>query len=147
MNRGGAPPRSALRLHVLALLAWGGAMFAVFAAGFARSEHGFFHRFFDQVSYRHDAAHVAEALVEHGWLAGLSTSWEKASAQGFAYPLVGDTVNTGSRLEGLAPAGGILVGAETYGRLPAGAVVERRPGLRMKAPSPPGSPLAMPGAG
>jgi class 3 adenylate cyclase len=45
---------------------------------------------------------------------------------------VGDTVNTCSRLEGLAPAGGILIGGETYGRLPVGAVVERGPGLRMK---------------
>ena len=28
-----------------------------------------------------------------------------------AYTLVGDTINTGSRLEGLAPAGGVLIGA------------------------------------
>jgi class 3 adenylate cyclase len=49
-----------------------------------------------------------------------------------AYPLVGDTVNTGSRLESLAPAGGVLVGAETYERLPDGAVVEPRTGLRVK---------------
>jgi adenylate cyclase len=31
-----------------------------------------------------------------------------------AYPLVGDTINTGSRLEGVAPVGGVLIGAETY---------------------------------
>jgi adenylate cyclase len=49
-----------------------------------------------------------------------------------AYPLVGDTVNTGARLESLAPAGGILIGAETYGQLPAGALVEARSGLRLK---------------
>ena len=49
-----------------------------------------------------------------------------------AYPLVGDTVNTGSRLESLAPAGGVLIGAETYGRLPDGAIVEERAGLRIK---------------
>jgi adenylate cyclase len=49
-----------------------------------------------------------------------------------AYPSVGDTVNTGARLEGLAPSGGVLIGAETYGRLPAGAVVERWSELRMK---------------
>src|SRR5262249_107331 len=30
-----------------------------------------------------------------------------------AYPLVGDTVNTGARLEGLAPPGGVLIGEET----------------------------------
>ena len=31
-----------------------------------------------------------------------------------AYPFVGDTVNTGARLEGLAPVGGVLIGVETY---------------------------------
>jgi len=49
-----------------------------------------------------------------------------------AYPMVGDTINTGARLEGLAPVGGILIGAETYDRLPDGVVVERRSGLRLK---------------
>src|SRR5580765_1322162 len=49
-----------------------------------------------------------------------------------AYPMVGDTINTGARLEGLAAVGGILIGAETYDRLPDGAVVERRSGLRLK---------------
>jgi adenylate cyclase len=49
-----------------------------------------------------------------------------------AYPLVGDTVNTGSRLESLAPAGGVLVGSETYERLPDGVVVEPKTGLRIK---------------
>ena len=49
-----------------------------------------------------------------------------------AYTLVGDTVNTGSRLESLAPPGGVLIGAKTYGELPAGALVEAKPGLRIK---------------
>jgi adenylate cyclase len=49
-----------------------------------------------------------------------------------AYPLVGDTVNTGSRLEGLAPVGGVLIGAGTYDQLPDGAVVEARTGLKVK---------------
>ena len=49
-----------------------------------------------------------------------------------AYPSVGDTVNTGARLESLAPAGGVLIGAETYDQLPAGTVVEERAGLRVK---------------
>ena len=49
-----------------------------------------------------------------------------------AYPSVGDTVNTGARLESMAPAGGVLIGADTYRRLPAGAIVERWSGLRMK---------------
>ena len=46
--------------------------------------------------------------------------------------MVGDTVNTGARLESLAPAGGVLIGAETYEQLPAGAVVDPRTGLRVK---------------
>jgi adenylate cyclase len=49
-----------------------------------------------------------------------------------AYPAVGDTINTGARLEGLAPVGGVLIGAETFERLPDGAVVEPRAGLRVK---------------
>jgi adenylate cyclase len=49
-----------------------------------------------------------------------------------AYPYVGDAVNTGARLEGLAPVGGVLIGTETYSRLPPGAVVEERAGLRVK---------------
>jgi class 3 adenylate cyclase len=49
-----------------------------------------------------------------------------------AYPSMGDTVNTGARLERLAPVGGVLIGPETYVQLPAGAVVEEWAGLRMK---------------
>jgi adenylate cyclase len=49
-----------------------------------------------------------------------------------AYPAVGDTVNTGARLESLAPLGGVLIGPDTYDRLPDGAVVEERRGLRVK---------------
>jgi adenylate cyclase len=49
-----------------------------------------------------------------------------------AYPMVGDTVNTGARLEGLAPVGGVLVGAETYEQLPAGTLVEPKGGLQVK---------------
>ncbi len=52
-----------------------------------------------------------------------------------AYPLVGDTINTGSRLESLAPAGGVLIGAETYDQLPDGAVVEAKAALRIKGKS------------
>jgi class 3 adenylate cyclase len=49
-----------------------------------------------------------------------------------AYAVVGDTVNTGSRLEGQAPVGGVLIGAETYRRLPDGVQVEPVPGVRVK---------------
>ncbi len=41
-----------------------------------------------------------------------------------AYSLIGDTVNAGARLEGKAPVGSVLIGAETYRRLPEGTVVE-----------------------
>jgi len=44
----------------------------------------------------------------------------------------GDAVNLGARLEGQAPAGGVLIGAGTYEQLPAGAVVERVPGQQVK---------------
>jgi class 3 adenylate cyclase len=49
-----------------------------------------------------------------------------------AYPLVGDTINMGARLEGLAPVGGVLIGSETYEQLPDGTVVEARIGLQVK---------------
>jgi adenylate cyclase len=49
-----------------------------------------------------------------------------------AYPSVGDAVNTGARLESLAPAGGVLIGQETYEQLPPGSVVEERRGLRLQ---------------
>ena len=45
---------------------------------------------------------------------------------------VGDTVNTGSRLEGQAPPGGVLIGAETYEQLPDGTVVEAGRALTVK---------------
>ncbi len=49
-----------------------------------------------------------------------------------SYALIGDTVNCGARLEGQAPVGGVLIGSETYRRLPDGAVVEPMPGLKVK---------------
>jgi adenylate cyclase len=49
-----------------------------------------------------------------------------------AYSLIGDTVNTGARLEGKAPVGAVMIGAETYKQLPDGAVVEAISGLVVK---------------
>lgn len=51
--------------------------------------------------------------------------------------VVGDTVNLGARLEGLAEPGQVVVGAGTYARLPVGAVVERLPQLQVKGKAAP----------
>ena len=54
-------------------------------------------------------------------------------ADGFVtYEIVGDTVNTASRLETAAPVGTVLIGSETRRALPAGSVVEALSGLRVK---------------
>jgi adenylate cyclase len=49
-----------------------------------------------------------------------------------AYTVVGDAVNVGARLEAHAPVGGVLIGEETYRRLPEGAVAESIPALQVK---------------
>ena len=49
-----------------------------------------------------------------------------------AYTVVGDCVNVGARLEAHAPVGGVLIGDETYRRLPEGCVAEAVPALRVK---------------
>jgi class 3 adenylate cyclase len=63
---------------------------------------------------------------------GEAVQREVGGAGHVAYPLVGDTVNIGARLESLAPPGGILIGRATFERLPDGTVVEERSGLRVK---------------
>ena len=49
-----------------------------------------------------------------------------------AYAVVGDTINTASRLQTQAPLGGVLIGAETYRRLPPHTRAEARPRLTVK---------------
>ena len=51
--------------------------------------------------------------------------------------MVGDTVNTAARLEAAAPVGGVLIGAGTAERLPAGAVLEPVPPLVLKGKTEP----------
>jgi adenylate cyclase len=83
---------------------------------------------------------VVALTVEHpqwpqmriGVNSGEAVLREIGGAGHVAYPLVGDTVNTGARLESLAPPGGVLIGTETFVQLPDGAVVEERRGLRIK---------------
>jgi class 3 adenylate cyclase len=48
------------------------------------------------------------------------------------YAVVGDTINVGSRLEAEAPVGGVLIGADTYRRLPPAVDAEPRLGLAVK---------------
>jgi adenylate cyclase len=49
----------------------------------------------------------------------------------------GDTVNLGSRLEGQAPAGGVVIAGATRERLPEGVAVEPLPPLQVKGKSEP----------
>ena len=49
----------------------------------------------------------------------------------------GDTVNLGARLEGQAPAGGVVIGAATLEQLPEGAVAEALPELQVKGKAAP----------
>jgi class 3 adenylate cyclase len=102
----------------------------------------------DQPDHAVRAARAALALQrEHARLVAANPGWprlrvgvnsgdavvrEMGGGGYVAYAVVGDTVNTGSRLEGLAPVGGVLVGAETFRRLPAEAVAEAMPGLLVK---------------
>ena len=51
--------------------------------------------------------------------------------------VIGDTVNLAARLEGRAPVGHVVVGAETAGRLPDGAVLDRLPELQVKGKAAP----------
>src|SRR4029453_9939973 len=53
--------------------------------------------------------------------------------EGFvAWAVVGDAVNLGARLESEAPVGEVLIGEETYRRLPEGTEVECLRGVRIK---------------
>ncbi len=63
---------------------------------------------------------------------GLASVREMGGDGFVSYVVVGDAVNTASRLEGEAPEGGVLIGAETRRALPEGSIVEAVPGLRVK---------------
>jgi class 3 adenylate cyclase len=102
----------------------------------------------DQPDHATRAAQAALALQRRmAFLAATHPEWPRLrvgvnsgcavvrqlGGRGFVtYAVVGDTVNVGSRLEGEAPIGGVLIGAGTYDRLPPSAEVEARPGLVVK---------------
>ncbi|MGH3072594.1 MAG: adenylate/guanylate cyclase domain-containing protein, partial [Gaiellaceae bacterium] len=76
------------------------------------------------------AATGAVVAAQTGWprfRAGVHTGEASVgvlgSGSGRTYSAIGDTVNLGSRIEGLAPAGRVAVSAATASRLP-GAVTE-----------------------
>jgi adenylate cyclase len=78
------------------------------------------------------AANPGWPRVRVGVNSGVAAVREMGGDGFVAYVVVGDTVNTASRLESEAPEGGVLIGAKTQQALPADAVVEAVPGLRVK---------------
>jgi class 3 adenylate cyclase len=102
----------------------------------------------DQPDHAVRAAGAALALQEEvGKLADANPGWPRLriginsgeamvremGGHGFvAYAVIGDTVNTASRLEGQAPVGGVLIGERTRDLLPEGARTEAVTGVRVK---------------
>jgi class 3 adenylate cyclase len=76
--------------------------------------------------------HPGWPLLRVGVNSGAAVVRELGGEGHVAYSAVGDSVNVGARLEAHAPVGGVLIGAETYRRLPDGTVAEPMPGLRVK---------------
>ena len=80
--------RAGLSRHLAGLALFAGVYFAIFLIGYHWAEDGFFHRFFDQVSYRYEAAKVAEGF-HRSTAEGLTAAWNQTTAQGITYPLLG----------------------------------------------------------
>src|SRR3954447_1119718 len=78
------------------------------------------------------AAHPGWPALRVGINSGPAVVREMGGAGHVAYTVVGDCVNVGSRLEAAAAAGAILIGADTYRRLPDGTPAEPRPGLAVR---------------
>jgi class 3 adenylate cyclase len=79
-----------------------------------------------------------------GWLrvrvgvnTGPATVRELGGSGYVAYAVIGDTVNTGSRLESAAPVGGVLIGATTWRSLPAETIADSVPPLDVKGKAQP----------
>lgn len=77
-------------------------------------------------------AHDGWPRVRVGVNSGEAVVRELGGSGYVAYAVVGDTVNMGSRLESNAPIGSVLIGSETYKRLPDGTIVEPLVGLHVK---------------
>ena len=102
----------------------------------------------DQPDHALRAAGAALALQEElGRLAEANPGWPRLrvginsgeamvremGGHGFvAYAVIGDTVNTASRLDGQAPVGGVLIGERTRALLPDGTRAEPVTGVRVK---------------
>ncbi|HEU0335932.1 MAG TPA: adenylate/guanylate cyclase domain-containing protein [Gaiellaceae bacterium] len=94
-----------------------------------------------------DLQRVAAEVARPGWprfRVGVNTGEVHAGVVGAGgrsghrkHGVVGDTVNLAARLESSAPVDGVVVGAETFRRLPPGALVERLADLRVKGKSEP----------
>jgi class 3 adenylate cyclase len=83
------------------------------------------------------AAHPDWPQLRVGVNSGAALVRELGGPGHVAYTVVGDTINVGARLETAAPVGAVLIGAETFRRLPAQAEVEAWPGLELKGKSSP----------
>jgi adenylate cyclase len=77
-------------------------------------------------------AHPGWPRMRVGVNSGEAVVREMGGSGYVVYALVGDTINVGSRLEGQAPVGGVLIGEGTYRQLPSHTDVEARPGLALK---------------
>ena len=63
------------------------------------------------------AGHVGWLRFRAGLHSGQAATGVLGTGSGRTYSAIGDTVNLGSRIEGLAPAGGVAISAETAKRL------------------------------
>jgi adenylate cyclase len=68
-----------------------------------------------------------------GLNSGLASVREMGGDGFVAYVVVGDTVNTASRLESEAPDGGVLIGTETTARYPTAVASKRLPDCASRA--------------
>ena len=78
------------------------------------------------------AAHSGWPRIRIGVNSGEAVVRELGGHGYVEYAVVGDTINTGARLEAQAPPGAVLIGADTFRRLPSGADVDPMPGLNVK---------------